>query len=90
MEKMDKRQVLEIAEGLRLIEEGVEKIQGTMRELNAKSIKDIAEQLIVEETSSTDKYVAFDLVCRGEDDRLLTLQQDLADNAQRYEVTPVQ
>lgn len=46
MEKMDKRQVLELAEGLRLIEEGVEKIQGAMRELNAKSIKDIAEQLL--------------------------------------------
>jgi hypothetical protein len=46
VEKLDKRQVVEIAEGLRLIEEGVEKIQSTMREINAKSLKDVAEQLI--------------------------------------------
>ena len=43
---MDKRHVIAIAEGLKMIEEGVEKIQGAMRELNAKSIKDIAEQLL--------------------------------------------
>jgi hypothetical protein len=46
VEKLDKRQVVEIAEGLRLIEEGVEKIQSTMREINAKSLRDVAEQLI--------------------------------------------
>ena len=46
MEKLEKKHVLEIAEGLRLIESGVEKIQGTMRDLNAKSIKDVAERLI--------------------------------------------
>ena len=46
MDKLDKRQVVEIAEGLRLIEEGVEKIQSTMRAINAKSLKDVAEQLI--------------------------------------------
>jgi len=46
MEKLDKRHVLEIAEGLLLIEEGVGRIQGTMREVNAKSIKDVAEQLL--------------------------------------------
>ena len=44
--KMDKRGIIDIAEGLKLIEEGVEKIQGAMRESNIKSIKDIAEQLI--------------------------------------------
>ncbi len=43
---MDKKDVLEIAEGLRMIEEGVEKIQTIMREKNMKSIKDIAAQLI--------------------------------------------
>jgi len=46
MEKLSKKHILEIAEGLRLIEEGVEKIQGSMRDLNAKSIKDVAEKLI--------------------------------------------
>ena len=43
---MDKKDVLEIAEGLRLIEEGVEKIQGIMKEKKMKSIKEIAAQLI--------------------------------------------
>ena len=43
---MDKKDVIEIAEGLRLIEEGVEKIQAIMREKNMKSIKEIAAQLI--------------------------------------------
>ena len=43
---MDKKDILEIAEGLRLIEEGVEKIQGVMREKNMKSIKEIAAQLM--------------------------------------------
>jgi len=43
---MEKKDVLEIAEGLRLIEEGVEKIQGVMREKNMKSIKEIAAQLM--------------------------------------------
>ena len=46
MDKLEKTHVLEIAEGLRMIEEGVEKIQGTMRQLNAKSIKEVAERLI--------------------------------------------
>jgi len=46
MENLSKKHILEIAEGLRLIEEGVEKIQGSMRDLNAKSIKDVAEKLI--------------------------------------------
>lgn len=43
---MNKKHILELAEGLRLIEEGVEKIQGSMRELNAKSIREVAERLI--------------------------------------------
>jgi hypothetical protein len=43
---MDKKDVMTIAEGLRLIEQGVETIQGVMREKNIKSIKDIAEELI--------------------------------------------
>jgi hypothetical protein len=43
---MKKEQIIQIAEGLRLIEDGVERIQSAMREANAKSIKEIAEKLI--------------------------------------------
>lgn len=43
---MDKKDVMAIAEGLRLIEQGVETIQSVMREKNIKSIQDIAEELI--------------------------------------------
>ncbi len=43
---MDKKDILEIAEGLRLIEEGVEKIQAVMRSKKIKSIKEIAAELI--------------------------------------------
>jgi CCR4-NOT transcriptional regulation complex NOT5 subunit len=43
---MEKKDVLEIAEGLRLIEEGVEKIQAVMREKKIKSIQDVAAELI--------------------------------------------
>lgn len=43
---MDRKDVMAIAEGLRLIEQGVETIQSVMREKNIKSIKDIAEELI--------------------------------------------
>ena len=43
---MDHQDIVEIAEGLRLIEEGVERIQTVMRAKNMKSIKDIAAQLI--------------------------------------------
>jgi len=46
MEELNKNHILDIAEGLRLNEAGVEKIQGTMRDLNAKSIKEVAEKLI--------------------------------------------
>jgi len=37
---------LEIAEGLRMIEKGVEKIQAVMRAKKIKSIQDIAAELI--------------------------------------------
>jgi len=43
---MEKKDVLEIAEGLKLIEEGVEKIQSVMKERKMKSLADIASQLI--------------------------------------------
>jgi hypothetical protein len=45
-DKMDKRDVIAIAEGLKLIEEGVEKIQRIMREQNIKSIREVAAELI--------------------------------------------
>ncbi len=43
---MEKQDVINIAEGLKLIEEGVEKIQGVMKEKKIKSLKDVAEELI--------------------------------------------
>ena len=43
---MDKKDVIAIAEGLKQIEDGVEKIQRVMREQNIKSIKDVAAELI--------------------------------------------
>lgn len=43
---MDKRDVMDIAEGLRLIEEGVVKIQTVMRSKNIKSLQDVAAELI--------------------------------------------
>jgi hypothetical protein len=43
---MEKEDVIKIAEGLRLIEEGVETIQAVMKEKKIKSIKDVAEELI--------------------------------------------
>jgi hypothetical protein len=43
---MDKKDVLAIAEGLRLIESGVEKIQTVMREKKIKSLQDVAAELI--------------------------------------------
>jgi hypothetical protein len=43
---MDKQDVINIAEGLRLIEEGVVKIQGVMRDKNIKSLQDVAAELI--------------------------------------------
>ena len=55
----------------------------------ALALTAMTDQLIVEETSSADKYVAFDMVCRGDEAELLTLQQDLADNAEIYDMQPV-
>jgi len=43
---MDKQAIVAIADGLKQIEDGVEKIQGVMREQNIKSIKDVAAELI--------------------------------------------
>jgi hypothetical protein len=44
--KMNKEDVIAIAEGLKQIEEGVETIQRVMREQNIKSIKEVAAELI--------------------------------------------
>jgi hypothetical protein len=43
---MQKEDLIKIAEGLRLIEQGVETIQGVMREKNIKSLAEVAAQLI--------------------------------------------
>jgi hypothetical protein len=43
---MEKQDVIRIAEGLRLIEEGVETIQGVMKDKNIKSLKEVAAELI--------------------------------------------
>jgi hypothetical protein len=43
---MDKEDIVAIAEGLRLIESGVMKIQSVMRSKNIKSLQEVAAQLI--------------------------------------------
>ena len=43
---MEEQDIFAIAEGLRLIEEGVMKIQGVMRAKNMKSIQEVAAKLI--------------------------------------------
>jgi len=43
---MVREDIIRIVEGLKLIEEGVEKIQGVMREKKIKSLKDVAAELI--------------------------------------------
>ena len=43
---MKKQDLMDIAEGLRLIEEGVMKIQGVMRSKNIKSLGEVAAELI--------------------------------------------
>ena len=43
---MDKHAIVAIADGLKQIEDGVEKIQSVMRAQNIKSIKDVAAELI--------------------------------------------
>jgi hypothetical protein len=45
-ETMEKQDLMDIAEGLRLIEEGVMKIQGVMRSKNIKSLQEVAAELI--------------------------------------------
>jgi len=46
MDKMDKQAIMAIADGLKQIEDGVEKIQSVMRAQNIKSIRDVAAELI--------------------------------------------
>jgi len=43
---MEKEDIVNIAEGLRLIEMGVDKIQAVMRDKKIKSLADIAAELI--------------------------------------------
>ena len=43
---MEKQDLIDLAEGLRLIEEGVMKIQSVMRAKNMKSIQEVAAELI--------------------------------------------
>jgi hypothetical protein len=43
---MDKQAIIAIVDGLKKIEDGVEKIQSVMRAQNIKSIKDVAAELI--------------------------------------------
>jgi hypothetical protein len=43
---MDKEDIVAIAEGLRLIESGVMKIQSVMRSKNIKSLQEVAAQLL--------------------------------------------
>ncbi len=43
---MDKNAIMAIADGLKQIEDGVEKIQSVMRAQNIKSIKEVAAELI--------------------------------------------
>ncbi len=43
---MDKQAIMAIADALKQIEDGVEKIQSVMRAQNIKSIRDVAAELI--------------------------------------------
>ena len=43
---MDKQDVITIADGLKMIEDGVEKIQSVMREKKIKSLREVATELI--------------------------------------------
>lgn len=43
---MQKQDLMDIAEGLRLIEDGVMKIQGVMRAKDIKSLQEVAAELI--------------------------------------------
>ena len=46
MDQIDKEDIIKIAEGIRMIEEGVETIQNVMREKKYKSLADVAAELI--------------------------------------------
>jgi len=58
---MKQQDIIAIADGLRLIEEGVEKIQNVMRERKIKSLADVAAELIPvfkdEEDALTDSII---------------------------------
>ena len=58
---MEQNDIIAIADGLRLIEEGVEKIQNVMRERKIKSLADVAARLIPvfkeEEDALTDSII---------------------------------
>ena len=58
---MEKQDVLRIAQGLKMIEEGVETIQSVMREKNIKSLSEVAAELIpvfkVDDESLTEAIV---------------------------------
>lgn len=43
---MERQDIIDIAEGLRLIEQGVMKIQTVMRSKNIKSLQEVAAELI--------------------------------------------
>ena len=43
---MERQDIIDIAEGLRLIEQGVMKIQTVMRSKNIKSLQEVATELI--------------------------------------------
>jgi hypothetical protein len=55
----------------------------------ALALHGLARELVVEDTWAPDKGVAFDLACSGDPARLVTLSQDLADNAELYDMQPV-
>lgn len=46
MERIEREDIIRIAEGLKLIEEGVARIQGVMREKKIRSLKEVAAELI--------------------------------------------
>ena len=59
---MEKQDILKVAEGIRLIEEGVETIQSVMKDRKIKSLSDVAAELIpvfkADDDSLSDSIVA--------------------------------
>jgi hypothetical protein len=45
-ERIEREDIIRIAEGLKMIEEGVARIQGVMREKRIRSLKEVAAELI--------------------------------------------